>query len=141
VTSDAYSNGPLVLLVEDNERSRVTRSELFRLEGCRVLEVVDVASALAALQDEQVDVVVTDINLSGRESNRDGLTLVRAVRELFGDLPVVAYSAMFAEDEVSAEDRALFDRWYPRGSLDSRSIASSIVQAKELGLAHRRRKR
>ena len=114
------AGNPVVLLVEDDERSRIVRGELFSLEGCDVIDVKNLAEALAVLQSGQrVDAVVTDINLGGRDTNRDGLLLAHFVRKRFENLPIVAYTAFYGEDEIALEDQRLFDRWYPRGTLTS----------------------
>lgn len=141
-TSSGSPDRPVVLLVEDNERSRIARSELFAHEGMQVIEVDDLESAIAALgMNRDISVVVTDISLSSRETNTDGLRLVELIRDRFHGLPVVGYSALFAEGDVPVEYRHLFDRWYPKGSLSSLDIADSVTEAKRLALEYDRNRR
>lgn len=141
-THSDKNDRPVVLLVEDNERSRIARSELFFHEGMDVIEVDDLQTAIEALRSHQdISVVVTDISLSSRETNTDGLRLVELIRDGYGELPVVAYSALFAEGDVPAEYRQLFDRWYPKGSLSSHDIADSVTEAKRLAEEYIRSRR
>jgi CheY-like chemotaxis protein len=65
-----------VLLVEDDEFIRETLAELLGISGHRVLQAQDAASALAALSEHPIDVLVTDVGLpkvSGIELARDAL--------------------------------------------------------------------
>ena len=78
----------VVLLVEDEEDvRRVTRSYLER-SGYEVLEAGGSASAMRAIDNDQVDVVVLDLGLVGE----DGLDFLRAVRRK-SDVPVLVVTA------------------------------------------------
>lgn len=130
---------PLVLLVEDNERSRSIRRELLQHEGCRVVAVGTVDDAIAAFEaSTDIDVVITDISLSNRATDRSGLDLARFVRAFDSEIPIVAYTAAVASEEIPERDRVMFNRWYPKGSLDATGIGRSVTDAKELATEHRR---
>lgn len=77
-----------VLLVDDEDDvRRVTRSYLER-SGYQVLEAVNSASAMRAVDNDEADVVVLDLGLAGE----DGLDFLRAMRRK-SDLPVVVVTA------------------------------------------------
>ena len=77
----------VVLLVEDDpDVAAYTGMVLRRLAGARVLDVAGADAALAVLAAEDVDVVVTDIDLL---PGAHGLELTAHVRERYPLLPVV----------------------------------------------------
>lgn len=79
------SGGGTVLLVDDQATLRRAIARRLAKVGHRVVEAADGAEAIAALDAQPVDVVLTDISMP----NMDGLALLRAVRERDLDLPVV----------------------------------------------------
>ena len=91
----------VVLLVEDDpDVAAYTGMVLRRLAGARVL---DVAGADAALAAEDVDVVVTDIDLL---PGAHGLELTAHVRERYPLLPVVVVSGHATFDHAVVAMRA-----------------------------------
>ncbi len=78
-----------VLCVDDEPEIVGAMSHNLRRSVERVVTAEDGKEALEILQREPVDVVVTDI----RMPRMDGLELIRAVRQHYGDLPVVILSA------------------------------------------------
>jgi DNA-binding response OmpR family regulator len=87
-----------VLVVDDDPTvSDVVRCYLER-DGCRVRLAADGADALAAVADEQPDLVVLDIMMPGI----DGLEVCRRLRQRVPDLPVIMLTALGDEaDRVS----------------------------------------
>lgn len=66
------------LVVEDSPTMRQLISfSLKRFKGCTILEAVDGVDALKKLQTEEVDMVLTDINMPVM----DGLKLVSLIRQ------------------------------------------------------------
>jgi CheY-like chemotaxis protein len=57
--------GKRVLLVEDNVEIRRSLADLLRDSGCRVTEASDGLAALAQIQVERVDLVLTDLAMPG----------------------------------------------------------------------------
>lgn len=66
----------LVLLVEDHDDTRAMCALGLTLEGFTVREADSAAAALALLQDETPDIIVTDISMPGM----DGIELCRQIR-------------------------------------------------------------
>ncbi|SRR6266550_2452239 len=80
---------PRVLLVDDDETIRDTLYEL--LSGDYVCQTAETAEkALARLEADQYDVVLTDISMPGLS----GLELLGHVRQQFPDTPVIIISGI-----------------------------------------------
>jgi len=87
------------VLVVDDERSMQEFLEIFfRREGYEVVTVGDVDAALLALETDDFDVVISDIQMPGRS----GLDLLRAGREVAPDAVFVMITA-FASTESAIE--------------------------------------
>jgi len=94
----------VVLLVEDDpDVAAYTGMVLRRLAGARVLDVAGADAALAVLAAEDVDVVVTDIDLL---PGAHGLGLTAHVRERYPLLPVVVVSGHATFDHAVVAMRA-----------------------------------
>lgn len=85
-----------ILLVEDNDSTRLVVAELLEDAGHRVLAVGTAAEALAAVEAraEPIDIVLTDVSLpDGR-----GPQLVARIREQLPTIPVIYVSGHDAGD-------------------------------------------
>lgn len=102
-TSDAPMGAPLVLLVEDVAIVRETTRDLLEAWGCRVIEAIDGAQALASAAQarETLDCVITDLRLPGA---LDGLAIVRELRrKTQAHLPAILITADPAASRGQAE--------------------------------------
>ena len=68
---------PQILIVEDELVTRNSLKSIFEAEGYKVLEAINGDEMHAALTDHDVDLVIMDINLPGK----NGLLLARELRE------------------------------------------------------------
>ena len=87
------------LVVEDSPTMRQHISfRLKRFKGCKIVEAVDGVDALKKLQTEEVDMILTDINMPVM----DGLKLVSLIRQnaKTKELPIIIITT-----EGAAEDR------------------------------------
>jgi len=92
--------GIKVLLVEDNDQVREFADHLLGELKCRVVSAVDAKEALAALEQEKVDLLFSDVVMP----EMSGLDLARLVRERYADLPVLlatGYSEEISDDAAS----------------------------------------
>jgi CheY-like chemotaxis protein len=71
--------------------------------GHEVFEAPTAAEALAYLKDTKIDVLITDIQMP----DMNGQELVKLVREMASDLPVI-YSSGYRPDKIADLDS---DRW------------------------------
>lgn len=97
--SAAQVAGASILVAEDEPDIRANLQRLLRLEGYRVTVVADGQAALAVLQLQQPDLLLTDAMMP----ELDGETLVRALRAdaRHARLPVLLLTA-----RADAEDHA-----------------------------------
>ena len=70
-------HNPQILIVEDEAVTRSTLRSIFEAEGYDVFEASDGAAMNAILAKQQIDLVIMDINLPGK----NGLMLARELRE------------------------------------------------------------
>jgi CheY-like chemotaxis protein len=134
---------PLVLIVEDRRESLRRRLDLFESFGCAALGATSHDDALRELQATPlVDLLVTDIHMADERhpDDKSGIALARAVRARWDDLPIAGYSAFFAEGDLSAEERSVFDVSFPRGSQRGRELQRQVVSCVELAQRHRLRR-
>ena len=69
---------PTVLVVEDNADTRMLLDRILR-KTYRVIAVGGARDALGAMQSQQFDALVLDINLGGKETGADVLRIARAM--------------------------------------------------------------
>jgi len=87
------------ILVVDDERSMQEFLEiLFRREGYDVQAVGDVDSAVTAVESDDFDVVITDLQMP----ERSGLELLTAVKETSPDTAVIVITAFASTDSAIA---------------------------------------
>lgn len=87
-----------LLLAEDDRIVRITVRDALREAGYDVTECADGAAALAALERDPFDIVLTDVRLPGV----DGVTLFRRARRALPEAGVVLMTAWAnAEDAVA----------------------------------------
>ena len=95
-TLQAMTGQASVLIVDDLAIVRLSLRHILSKRGYRCLEAEDVASALAVLDRETIDLVLCDIQMPGAS----GLDLVKALRHRIPDTSVVMVSSL--EDAETA---------------------------------------
>jgi two-component system chemotaxis response regulator CheY len=117
------------LIVEDSPTMRQLISfSLKRFKGCKIVEAVDGVDALKKLQTEEVDIVLTDINMPVM----DGLKLVTLIRQnpKLKQLPIIIITT-----EGAREDRdrglALGADAYVAKPIQSSSLLKTITDVLE----------
>lgn len=82
-------NSTRILVVEDDSALAQALSDTLRLSGYEVMQATDGEEALACLETEPADMVLTDVQMRPM----DGHTLLRHLRNRFHDLPVLVMTA------------------------------------------------
>jgi two-component system cell cycle response regulator DivK len=84
--------GPLVLIVDDNERNRRLARDVLRFAGFRTLEAANGAEALTLAAEHQPDAILMDIRLP----DLDGTEVTRRLRQepRTGAIPVIALTSL-----------------------------------------------
>lgn len=76
--------------------------------------------AVRRISDEskpKFDLLFTDIDLSGGDSpDKAGVAFGRYARAKIPGIPLVGCSGQFAPDDLSDEDRGIFDKWWLKGA-------------------------
>jgi len=92
----------VILAVDDSATVRKFVAVSLSMQGFQVITASDGMDALEKLPQQQVDLLVTDLNMP----NMDGFELIRALREnpQYKDLPVIILTSL--TDEVSRETGA-----------------------------------
>ncbi len=83
-----------ILVVEDEPASLELLSHFLRKEGYRVSEASDGAEAIELLDNQQFDLVLTDI----RMPRLDGVTLTLHILSRLPTIPIITMTAYPSED-------------------------------------------
>ncbi|HEX6323321.1 MAG TPA: response regulator [Vicinamibacterales bacterium] len=104
--------GVHVLLVEDEKDARTLTTTLLERQGARVTAAATAAEALAALEAEVPDVLLSDIAMPGM----DGYELIRQVREKdeWSRIPAAALTAFVSPTDRGRALLAGFDTHVPK---------------------------
>ena len=90
-----------IVVAEDEEASRFLYEEELGEVGYRVLSAENGLQVLGYLEDEKVDLLLTDVKMP----DMNALELIPRVRAEFHDLPILVVSAFKAmENEMSLKD-------------------------------------
>lgn len=109
------SIAPTVLIVEDEWLIRADIVYEFQAAGWVTVEAGSGEEALTILREgRQIDVLVTDIRLSGALSGWD---VAQAFRRAKGDLPVVYASANARDDAQMVPGSVFFSKPFPSSTL------------------------
>jgi DNA-binding response OmpR family regulator len=93
---DPFDAPPTVLVVDDEPVIRELVAGLLEEEGYVVQQATDGMEALTAIEDDGIDVVLSDV----RMPRLDGAALVRRLRMGGHTVPVVLMSAIYADVDL-----------------------------------------
>ncbi|MFQ5829584.1 MAG: sigma-54-dependent transcriptional regulator [Candidatus Methylomirabilia bacterium] len=96
----------LILVAEDDARTRESLGRAMTQAGYRTLTAADGAGAFAILEKRSVDLLLADLKMPGV----DGMTLLERVRTAFPDIVVILLTAFATVDlAVEAMKRGAYD--------------------------------
>ena len=98
-----------ILLVEDNPHIMKINHAALMMEGYRILAAATAADCLAALDAQDLDLVIRDIMLP----DGNGVTLCRQIKQKF-EIPILFLSALGENQDVIAALRAGGDDYLPK---------------------------
>lgn len=115
-----------VLVVEDNPAMNEAISEILRMEGYRVISAVNGVEALAILEQERPDVVVSDIMMPGI----DGYELLRRARQdpRLRTLPFIFLTARSSTEDYRLAKRIGIEDYLVK-PVDSRDLSLAVANA------------
>jgi len=132
-----------ILLVEDNRSISAAYKSFFESEGNTVVCAYDSDSAIRLLNENPsfgFDLLFTDIDLVGdptKGADKSGISFACYAHKVLPNIPVVGHSAYFDNDDISTEERACFDEWFPKGI---KTAEREAMFDKALALAKQKRK-
>ncbi|MBM2817008.1 MAG: response regulator receiver protein [Ignavibacteria bacterium] len=87
-----------ILLADDSASIRKFVSLALKLKGYKVVQAVDGMDAYEKLGLEQIDILITDLNMP----NMDGLKLIKTIRENpgFQSLPIIILSSLVKDKDI-----------------------------------------
>ena len=115
-----------VLIVDDEPRLRQVLARLMTRDGFECSDAADGAAALAALEQESVPLVLSDLRMPGM----DGIELLRQIRERWPDTAVVMITAV-ADVEVAVNCLALGAMDYLTKPFHLQEVRARVRQALE----------
>jgi CheY-like chemotaxis protein len=113
------STSPIALIAEDNAYIREDTVRRLKQRGISTIPVGSFRQAAEALNlVGDIDVAVLDIHLVGDHTVNDkgGIEIARLLRTTREEMHIVAYSGHFGDDELTNEERRIFDRTFTKGS-------------------------
>jgi CheY-like chemotaxis protein len=119
--------GISVLVVDDDDESRVIIGAHLELHGARVLTAASAAAALAILQRDLVDVLLADVAMPGE----DGYMFVQKVRDLpatrIASIPAAALTALARDADREEALRAGFQLHLVK-PVEARSLVAAVLK-------------
>lgn len=106
------------LIVDDEPMSRDILARFYEMANIDAVVAGSAAEALAELESERFDLVLTDIDMPGTT----GIELATALRALHPDLPVYAFTGRI----LSVEERRLFRAVYQKPGNLSQMVAETL---------------
>lgn len=85
-----------ILIIDDEEQLCISLSRLLQAKGYEAEYTVNPAEALPLLAEEPSDLVITDLRMPGLS----GIDLIREIREVHKDLPILMVSGYASVDNV-----------------------------------------
>jgi two-component system response regulator PilR (NtrC family) len=127
------------ILVVDDERSMREFLEIFfRREGFGITTVADVDSAIVCLENDEIDVVITDMQMP----ERSGLDVLHAARDLSPETVVIVITAFASTDSaIAAMKEGAYDYITKPFKVDEiRLVVEKALEKKLLAVENRRLK-
>lgn len=128
---------PLILLLDDRADARETLRELFESVGCSVIPVATYEAAFAEISRENIDFLVTDINLKSDQNDKTGIMFARMARKIRGDLFIAAYSARVRDLKLTPNEYRAFDLFLDKGAAQSHETIQFVSECKAFAIAHK----
>jgi two-component system chemotaxis sensor kinase CheA len=120
----ASDGGPTVLLAEDSLTTRELERGILELAGYTVLVAPDGAQAWQMLGEQDVDAVVSDVDMP----RMDGVALCRAIRSSssLADLPVILVTSLHSEEDRRRGLEAGANAYLPKSGFDRSELLEAL---------------
>jgi two-component system chemotaxis sensor kinase CheA len=116
-----------ILLVEDSMTTRALEKSILEFAGYEVLSAVDGAEAWRLLEEQTVDLIVSDVEMP----NMDGYALTEAVRASprLRDLPIILVTSRSTDEDKARGAQAGADAYLVKSAFDQASLVRAVEQA------------
>lgn len=113
-----------ILVADDSLTSRTLERNILTEAGFDVQVEEDGARALAALEDADFDLLVSDVQMP----NMDGLALTRAVRAhpRLSRLPIILVTSLDRPEDISSGAEAGADEYIVKGQFDQEALLRAV---------------
>jgi two-component system chemotaxis sensor kinase CheA len=113
-----------LLIVEDSITARILLKNILETAGYETVSAVDGLDALALLRTEEIDLVVSDVDMP-RMNGFDLTSRIRASRE-FADLPVVLVTSLDSREDRERGIEAGANAYIVKSSFDQSNLLEVI---------------
>lgn len=113
-----------ILVVDDSVMTRTLAKNILESYGYRVLTAVDGEDGLSKLQNTDIDIVVSDVQMP----NMDGLEFTRHIRQSkrFSHIPVILVSALESSEDKKKGVEVGADAYIIKSAFDQSNLISTI---------------
>lgn len=111
---------PVILCIDDQTDNLKIRTTLLELFGCTTIAVPDHHSALRAVTEQHVDLLLIDYHLAAGETGED---IARDVRVMRPDLPLIMLTG---DTKVPDSARDSVDAVLLKGASDPKTLLDTI---------------
>src|ERR1700733_4219519 len=137
-TKDKVGDEIVALVIDDRKSSLETRTRLLEAHGFEVIGTDSIETAIREFKTKSLDIVVTDICLDPDEPReKGGIEIARRIRELNKKIPIVGYSAVFSENDLSSSELKVFDTYLTKGSNSPRELLQHVTNWRALANSYR----
>jgi DNA-binding NtrC family response regulator len=123
-SDERSADGRRVLLVEDDANVADIIHQLLAQAGFACRLAINAAEAIAALESDKFDVVLSDIVMPG---GMNGVELARTIRTRWPRLPIVLATGYSAKADLSPGEFLVFQKPYDADRLISALKASTVA--------------
>ena len=103
IQKDAEDNSISILVVDDEPVYRKVMKRLLINEGHRVTLAEDGIEGLQILKNEEIDIVLTDINMP----NMNGWDFLRNIEKLYPGIPAAIITGFSSQEKILSEENSM----------------------------------
>ncbi|HLA41853.1 MAG TPA: response regulator, partial [Aggregatilineales bacterium] len=115
-----------ILVVDDSITTRTLERNILQGAGYEVLTAIDGVEALALLETEKINLVVSDIEMP----RIDGFELVEWIRQspVYGDVPIVLVTSLESQEHRERGLKAGADAYIVKSGFEQSALLETIEQ-------------
>ncbi len=115
-----------LLVVDDSLTTRTLEKSILEAAGYEILTAADGAAGWRLLQEQPVDLVISDVEMP----DMDGLTLTETIRrsKRFADLPVILVTARSSDQDKARGIEVGADAYIVKSDFEQKSLLETVAQ-------------